>query len=415
MLSSLYSGVTGINAAGYTMSVIGNNIANSNTVGFKAGYTSFADILSQSLGGAGGGQIGRGVNLTDVGTVFNQGSFENTTNGTDLAIEGAGFFIVADNTGTYYTRAGNFIMDDEGYLVNPSGFRLQGYGVDATGALITTMADINVGQISSAPNQTSTFRIAANLDGSATTGYQYSTTITVYNSIGEAIPLTITFTKQAGANAWDYVASIPGTMGTINPATTGTGAVEFDTDGNLVSVNGTTNFGDVDIFLELVAGSGGADFTVSWDLWDSATSAPTTDLTGYAAACDTSFLDQDGYAPGSIQAISVDQDGQIIGLFTNGQTRTLGQVLLADFISPWGLTKMGRSLYAESATSGQPTIGTPGTGGRGRISANSLEMSNVDMASEFVKMITTQRAYQANARVITTSDQLLSELMQIKR
>ena len=413
MLSSLYSGVTGINAAGYTMSVIGNNIANSNTVGFKSSYTSFADILSQSLGGAtAGNQIGRGVNLTDIATIFNQGSFENTANGTDLAIEGSGFFLVADNTGTYYTRAGQFIVDSEGYLVNPSGFKLQGYGIDSSGALLTTTGDINVSQVSSAPQVTGSFRILANLDGSSDieAGDQYSTTITVYDSIGEAIPLTIIFTKRATGNAWDYETSIPSSMGTA----TGTGSVEFDADGKLVSLDGTTGFSDKDIFIDL-PGGGGADFTVSWDIWDDDKSVATTDLTGYAAVSDTNGLFQDGYAPGAIQTISVDQDGQIVGLFTNGQTRTLGQVLLADFISPWGLTKMGRSLYAESASSGQPTIGTPSSGGRGKISSNVLEMSNVDMASEFVKMITTQRAYQANARVITTSDELLQELIMIKR
>jgi flagellar hook protein FlgE len=410
-LSSLYSGVSGINAAGFTMSVIGNNIANSETVGFKAGYTSFSDILSQSLGGAvGGNQVGRGVNLTNIGTVFSQGSFENTTNGTDLAIEGEGFFMVADDTGTYYTRAGNFLIDDEGNLVNPSGFRLQGYGIDGAGNLLPTSGDINVGQVSSAPQVSSEFRIAANLDGSSATGQTYSTTITVYDSIGAAIPLTITFTKLATGNAWDYATTIPTGMGTA----TGAGSIEFDADGNLTTIDGAAASADKDIAIDL-PGTGGADYTVRWDLWNADASAATTDLTGYAAASDTTFLDQDGYAPGAIQGISVNQDGQILGLFTNGQSRTLGQVLLADFISPWGLSKMGRSLYAESADSGQPTIGTPNTGGRGRIAANSLELSNVDMASEFVKMITTQRAYQANARVISTSDELLAELMQIKR
>ena len=411
MLSSLYSGVTGLNAAGYSMSVVGNNIANSNTVGFKASYTSFADILSQSLGGAvGGNQVGRGVALSDIGTVFSQGSFENTTNGTDLAIEGAGFFIVADSSGRYYTRAGNFIMDEEGYLVSPGGFKLQGYATDATGALITSVSDINVANVSSAPKQTSGFSISANLDGSARHGEEYSTTITMYDSIGEAIPLSITFTKLGTGNAWTYTASIPPSMGTA----TGSGTIEFDADGNVGTFDSSTTFSDKSFFIDL-PGTGGADFTVTWDVWDSATSGPTTDLTGYAAASDTNALFQDGYSPGAIQTISVDQDGQIIGLFTNGQTRTLGQVLLADFVSPYGLTKMGRSLYAESANSGQPTVGSPNTGGRGRIASNSLEMSNVDMASEFVKMITTQRAYQANAKVITTSDELLSELMTIKR
>ncbi|MCK5256427.1 MAG: flagellar hook protein FlgE [Deltaproteobacteria bacterium] len=407
MLSSLYSSVTGLNAAGYTMSVISNNIANSNTVGFKSDFASFADILSQSLGGIiGGNQIGRGVNLSDIGTIFSQGSFENITSPTDLAIEGAGFFIVADSTGTYYTRAGQFVMDEEGYLVNSGGFRLQGYMADETGTLLSTVGDINIAQTSSAPQQTNDLRIVANLDGQAATDDTYSSTITVYDSIGGAIPLTITFTKLAAGNEWGFEASVLGT------ATGDTGTVGFDANGNLESLDGNTTFSDVSID---VPGANGGSFTVSWDLWDDTASAAMADLTGYASPSNTSALFQDGYAPGSVQNVSVDQDGQIIGLFSNGQTRTLGQVLLADFISPWGLTKMGRSLYAESASSGQPTVGEPGTGGRGQISPNSLEMSNVDMASEFVTMITAQRAYQANARVITSSNEMLSELMNIAR
>ncbi len=410
MLSSLYSGVSGINAAGYTMSVLGNNIANSNTVGFKSGYTSFADILSQSLGGAGGGnQIGRGVNLSDIGTLFTQGSFENTSNGTDLAIEGAGFFMVADDTGTFYTRAGQFIMDDEGYLVNPSGYRLQGYSADQTGNLLTTIGDLNVAQVSSAPLETENFRIVANLDGRVQENGEnsvYATTITVYDSIGSAIPLTLTFTKTANPGEWDWNASIPASMD--NGGTSGSGTIQFDTDGNLVSPA-------TDPVITIDPTTGGAQFDVTWNIIDTTTGNPSGDMTGYANANDTFGLFQDGYAPGTIESVAIEQDGQIIGLFTNGQTRTIGQVLIADFVSPWGLTKMGKSLFAESMNSGQPTIGVPGTGGRGRIASNALEMSNVDMAAEFVRMITTQRAYQANARVISTSDELLAELMMIKR
>ena len=412
MLSSLYSGVSGISAAGYTMSVLGNNIANSNTVGFKGGYTSFADILSQSLGGAGGGnQVGRGVNLADVGTLFTQGSFENTSNGTDLAIEGAGFFMVADDTGTYYTRAGQFIMDDEGFLVNPSGYRLQGYSADDSGNLLTTVGDLNVAQISSAPLATENFRIVANLDGSAVEnepGSVYASTITVYDSIGSAIPLTLTFTKTANPGEWSYAASLPTSLGTATAG--GSGVIAFDTNGNLDNTVVTA-----DIPIDVVPTTGGAAFQVDWVVIDPTSGDPSGDITGYASANDTYGLFQDGYAPGTVESVGIEQDGQIVGLFTNGQTRTIGQVLVADFVSPWGLTKMGKSLFAESMSSGQATIGEAGTGGRGSIASNALEMSNVDMASEFVRMITTQRAYQANARVISTSDELLAELMMIKR
>jgi flagellar hook protein FlgE len=391
------------------MSVLGNNIANSNTVGFKGGYTSFADILSQSLGGAGGGnQIGRGVNLSDVGTLFTQGSFENTSNGTDLAIEGAGFFMVADDTGTFYTRAGQFIMDDEGYLVNPSGYRLQGYSADDSGNILTTVGDLNVAQISSAPLATENFRIVANLDGSAVQnqpGSIYASTITVYDSIGTAIPLTLTFEKTANVGEWTWTASVP----TGSGATADTGTIQFDDSGALTT--GT----DVDPTITITGTPSGSDLAIVWTTEDPATGDLSGDITGYAAANDTYGLFQDGYAPGTVESVGIEQDGQIVGLFTNGQTRTIGQVLVADFVSPWGLTKMGKSLFAESMSSGQPTIGEAGTGGRGSIASNALEMSNVDMASEFVRMITTQRAYQANARVISTSDELLAELMMIKR
>jgi len=405
MLSSLYSGVTGINAAGYTMSVVGNNIANSNTIGFKGGYTAFADILSQSLGGAGGGnQVGRGVNLSEIGTLFTQGSFENTSNVTDIAIEGGGFFLVADDTGTYYTRAGQFIMDAEGFLVNPSGYRLQGYQADPTGTLLATVSDLNIAQASSAPLETENIRISLNLDAEADIGSTYSTTITVYDSLGSAIPLTLEFNKTA-SNTWDYTASIPPSQGTV---TAGAGTLSFNDLGQLSAPL-------ADQTISINPSTGGAAFDVNWDIYDDVAAIPSPDITGYSERSDISALFQDGYGPGTVQNVSIEQDGTIVGLFTNGQTRTIGQVVVADFVSPWGLTKMGKSLFAESMSSGQPTIGVPGTGGRGRIASNSLEMSNVDMASEFVRMITTQRAYQANARVISTSDELLAELMNIKR
>jgi flagellar hook protein FlgE len=249
----------------------------------------------------------------------------------------------------------------------------------------------------------------ANLDGRLQEndpGSIYSTTITVYDSIGSAIPLTLTFTKTANPGEWDWVASIPPSMD--NGGTSGSGTLTFDTDGNL---SGPA----ADPTITIDPTTGGAQFDVTWNIIDPSSGNPSSDITGYADANDTFGLFQDGYAPGTVESVAIEQDGQIVGLFTNGQTRTIGQVLIADFVSPWGLTKMGKSLFAESMSSGQPTIGVAGTGGRGSIASNSLEMSNVDMASEFVRMITTQRAYQANARVISTSDELLAELMMIKR
>ncbi len=415
MIGSLFAGISGLNVNSKALTVIGDNIANVNTTAFKSSRSSFANILSQSLGGSGGSEIGRGVQFWGTSPMWSQGSIENTASPTDMAINGAGFFLLRDNTNAeYYTRAGDFTFDRDGFLVNPDGLFVQGYEVTsiATDGTFTTgsITDINVpGQSTSPPRESSEFTIDVNLNAGAADLSTYSTTIIVYESLGNAIPLTLTFEKQA-ANDWDVTPSVPaGTLGVGGSCTIDVTNFTFD------GATGQLNIAapDPEITISGLA-SGAADLTLTWDLFDAA-GAVHGDLTQYAAPNMTTFQTQDGYPSGVLRGVQIDDAGVVTGAYSNGQLTPLYQVVLADFPNYYGLSKMGKNMYAESRDSGQPMTGPPQTARLGSISPNAIEMSNVDLAQEFVKMITTQRAFQANSRVITTSDDILSELINIKR
>jgi len=432
ILTSLFSGVSGLNANGAALSVIGNNIANVNTVGFKSSRASFADVLSQSLGGAAGtSQIGRGVLLSSVGANFTQGSFETTANGLDLGVDGDGFFLVQDTAGaTFYTRAGQFSVNKDGDLVNPEGLALQGYQADANGAIIGTLSGINVSSSTTPPNATQTVRIVSNLDSRETeipTGFDstdptgtshFSTAISVYDSLGNSHLVTAYFTKVdtgVAGNTWQWSAVSDGSAGS---AVMGRGYLGFDTSGTLTTESATppaglpAAFSDFD-FTGGATQSQAITFNFGTSLAEGGTGLDGTTQFGSTSA--TIFQNQDGYASGALRSVGVNQEGIVTGLFTNGQTRVLGQVALGIFNSPQGLTRMGRNLYAESSDSGQPITGFPNSAGRGRLLPSSLELSNVDLAEEFIRMITAQRGFQANSRVITTTDSILEELVNLKR
>ena len=410
MIGSLFAGISGLSANSTAMTVIGDNIANVNTTAFKSNKSSFANILSQSLGGSGTDGIGRGVEFWGVSPSWSQGSIENTSNSTDMAINGKGFFMVEDDAGSnYYTRAGEFSFNKDGYLVNPDGLFVQGYTVSSVAAdgtvTLGSIQNINVpGQSTTPPQATTTSTLDINLDAGAAVNDTYSSTQTIYDSLGNSISLTLTFTKTA-ANAWTASVSVPAgtaaTVGITNPNFT------FDGAGNL---NAGT---DPSITLTNLA-NGGSDIAINWDLFDAA-GVTNGDLTQYAADSTTNFNTQDGYAAGNLRGVSVDERGFVTGAYSNGQLTPLYQVVLADFPSYFGLSKMGKNLYAESRASGQAMPGVPLSGSLGSISSSAIEMSNVDLAQEFVKMITTQRAFQANSRVITTSDEILQELISLKR
>ncbi|MFZ0132719.1 MAG: flagellar hook protein FlgE [Desulfobacterales bacterium] len=413
MIGSLYAGISGLNANATAMTVVGDNIANVNTTAFKANRSSFANILSQSLGGGGSSDIGRGVDFWGTTPMWSQGSMENTSSPTDLAINGRGFFMVNDtNGGRFFTRAGEFTFDRNGDLRNPDGLVVQGYavnGVAADGALsLGSIGDISVpGGSISPPVASSEFTTELNLNAGAAPGDIYTSAATFYDSLGNNIPVTFTFTNTA-AGQWTAAATIPATAGTGVTLNGGASIpLTFDASGNL-----TAPAADVSVALALTNGASAQ--TVTWDLFD-ASGFNRGDVTGYASPSTTTFQTQNGFPAGSLRGVTFDESGVVTGSYSNGQLTPLFQVALVDFPSYYGLTKMGHNLYAESLESGQALPGTPGSGTLGSISPSSIEMSNVDLAQEFVKMITTQRAFQANSRVITTSDEILTELINIKR
>ena len=413
MIGSLFAGISGLNANATAMTVIGDNIANVNTTAFKSNRSSFANVLTQSLQGTGGNDIGRGVTFWGTTPTWSQGTVENTANPTDMAINGRGFFMVNDESGqTFYTRAGEFSFDRNGVLRNPDDLAVQGYQVAAVapdGTLtLGAIMDISVpSESTSAPFATDEFTMDINLDAGAAVGDTYSTSQVFYDSLGNAVPVTFTFTNT-GINAWTAGAAVPAAMG--GPVTIGgapTIAVTFNAAGIM-----TAPAADTPVSITLTNGAVSPQ-VANWDLYDVAGSLG--DITGYASTSVTTFQTQNGYPAGALRGISVDELGVLTGSYSNGQVRPLYQVVLADFPSYYGLSKMGSNLYAESLASGQALPGTATNGRLGSISPSAVEMSNVDLAQEFVKMITTQRAFQANSRVITTSDEILNELINIKR
>jgi flagellar hook protein FlgE len=409
------------------LAVIGDNIANLNTNGFKAARVSFGDVLSQSInGGSGSNQIGRGVVVNRVSGSFTQGSFESTGNGLDLAVDGDGFFIVSNGSANYFTRAGQFSLDKEGTVVNTDGAALQGFLTDSTGkvtgtrgditfsgqnsqANATTNASINVNLNSSDAIQTTAFTLGANSDSPA--NYDESTTIKVYDNLGAAHDVTMYFEKTA-TSTWDvhYVSEDPTNSSKLIEAAT-TQTLTFGTDGSLTDDNSSTAI-DLDLggtttqSIYFDFGTGTAELT-------GATGFDGT--TQFAAPFSVMKLSQDGYGAGTVASISIGESGIITASFTNGQSRVVGQVALAKFLDPASLNKLGRNLYAETYDSGQPVIANPQTSGTGRVLANTLELSNVDLAHEFVKLISAQRAFQANSRIITTTDSIMQELVNLVR
>jgi len=417
MLKSLFTGVSGLNAMSMAMGTIGNNIANVNTVGFKGMRNLFADLLASSVGKV---SIGGGVRLSSTTPSFSQGSIITTGNTTDLAIDGDGFFIIDTGDGTYYSRSGIFLLDADGYLVTPEGYKVQGWQLDENGTINSTLSDINLANIMTAAKATSTVKLKTNLNAEADiitaafdwndpSTYNYSTTLTVYDSLGKAHAISVYFVKTAD-NTWDaHYVYVDGTGTTVEASTTQT--ITFNSDGSLDDDNSGTA-------INFSFGGGAASPQAIYFDYGTGTSEGGTGLDGstqYATPFSTNFLGQDGYTAGDLKSISINEDGIIEGLFSNGQVRNLYQIALADFVSPWNLIKIGDNLFAETGASGQPIIDVPNTGGRGKIISGALEMSNVDLATEFTNLILVQRAFQANARVITTSDEMLTELVNLKR
>jgi flagellar hook protein FlgE len=414
MQRSLFTAVSGLRNHQIKMDVIGNNIANVNTTAFKAGRVRFQDILSQNIRGASAPQFGRGgINPAQVGlgmsiaaidTIHEPGSLQNTGRPTDLAIQGAGFFIVTDGVSYYYTRDGAFSRGADGDLVNSAnGLKLLGWTVDSSGAIDTNAPlgtlNIPLGQkVTTKP--TEEVLLGANLDASADTGAlsAHETAVYVYDSQGGIHTVRIAFEKT-GTNQWTWEAERVLPDGTIvSPdAGTGSGTLEFDVYGNL-----ETSTGDTTAF----AMTGVDNLSIAMDF---------SGMTQVVGPSNALVRYQDGFPVGELAGFTIERSGVVSGIYTNGLVRELGQIALASFSNPEGLLKGAANMYQISTNSGLPFIGTAGQGNLGVIETATLEMSNVDLAYEFTEMITTTRAFQANSRVITSSDELLHEIVNLKR
>lgn len=415
--SALYTAISGLQSNSQAMSVTGNNIANVNTVGFKGSSTVFSDLLSATITSSSGhSAVGRGSQIQTVNTNFSQGGFETTDSATDLAIEGSGFFIVSEpnSSAVYYTRNGSFTFDDEGYLVTADGYRVQGSTYDANGQLASgALSDLQVDIVAQIPaQQTSNITLQTNLnsdseivgpfDATDPEGTSnYSTTTTVYDSLGTAHLATCYFTKTADQQ-WSWNVTVDSTELTTGATTditvVGSGNLTFDVDGNLTSGDtGTTS---------ALAWANGADATQTIT-YNFETTQFDSDSTVFAQS-------QDGHTAGEVTSVDIASDGTVSAVYSNGETVAVGMIALATFVNPGGLSNVGGSLFAETSESGTPTLGYPGET-QGTLISQSLELSNVDLAAEFVDLITIQNGYSANSKVITTTDDMLQELLNLKR
>lgn len=409
MLRSMFSGVSGLRSHQTMVDVIGNNIANVNTFGFKSSTVLFQDLLSQVLNGAGvptgivGGtnpaQVGLGVKVAGISTSFTQGASQLTGRSTDLSIQGDGFFVVHQGDETLFTRAGALSFDASGRLVTPDGGIVQGWLAGPTGTINTNASPTDLvmplGQ-SLPPSPTGTIQLGGNLDAATPIGQAIVTAITVYDQLGTPTSVSASFTRT-GANTWDLAVDTNGDS-TYEPAA----ALTFDgTTGELLSPNPT---------FTMLSGTFTGPITADFG----AVGSPNA-LVQFAGASSVAALAQDGYALGSLQSFTIGQDGVVTGVFSNGRNRPLGQIALAGFANPLGLEKAGGSMFRPTVNSGLANIGVAGAGGRGTFLGSTLEMSNVDLAREFTNLIIAQRGFQANSRIITVSDELLQDLVNLKR
>jgi flagellar hook protein FlgE len=421
------------------MSVIGNNISNSNTTGYKANRALFSDILAQEVASAGGNsQIGRGVNTATVDTNFSQGTFQGTSSNTDLAIDGPGLFIMGEpgNDTVNYTRDGAFEFNPQGNLVNATGQRVQGYRLNDNENPVGDLTDVHVNTNSSiAAQQTGNIDLSTNLDADASvkafdvdnpnTSSNFTTSTQIYDSLGQSHTLTTYFNKiNDAANEWEYHTAVSVDDLDTNPANTGDtdgdgnpeigyvaeGSFQFDTNGQFDGFTGSitgTNSGS-----SFTSVAGGLDWNNGAD--DTQQVATNLDLTQFSGQSEVVRQEQDGNASGNMVDVSVDAEGNVIANYSNGESEKEFRLGLAQFSNPGGLKREGDNLYSQTDASGDPAIGMPGSS-VGTIRSNSLEQSNVDIANQFTKMITTQRAYQANSRTISTTKDMLQEVINLTR
>jgi flagellar hook protein FlgE len=405
---SFEQALSGLNAASQNLDVIGNNVANASTVGYKESTAEFADVFAASMASGSGNQIGIGVNVAAVAPQFTQGNITTTGNPMDVAINGQGFFQMNTNGVMGYSRDGEFSLNAQGYIVNSSGAQLTGYPASANGTISpSTPVPIQLSLANIAPKATSNVSLSLNLDSRSTvpaaafnindpTTYNSSTAMTVYDSQGNSHTLSLYF-RTTASNTWSVYGAADGSMlNSSNPI----GTLSFNSSGTM-SADVTMN--------PSIPLTNGAATPLTFALL-----LPAASTSQYGSSFSVSSNTQNGYATGQLSGFSINPDGTVQGRYTNGQTRDQGQIALANFINPQGLIALSGNQWAQSSASGQPLIGAPSTGSLGALQAGALESSNVDITTELVNMITAQRVYQANAETIKTQDQVQQTLMNLR-
>ncbi len=424
ILSSMYTGISGMRGSGEALSIYGDNIANANTSGFKTSRPEFQDLVAASLKNPlGGNQVGRGTRLSAVTPLMAQGAIVSSDSPTDLAVSGDGMFVLMGREGQTFTRAGNFHFDREGKLVNTDGYHVQGFKADETGRITSKLTDITVDRTVIDARPTNKVDMFVNLDLRADKNVdfnplkpeatsQFATGVTVYDSAGTPRTVSMFFNKTGdGEWTWrvmakgeDLLDGKPGTM--VEQAS---GKLLFDVDGRLNEVvtdknrfsfnKGALKDQEIEFNFGKTKVKGGDG----------------TQCTQYGTSSEAYKTVQDGFSTGTLSGMTFNDDGTLTGVYSNGQTIALSQVALAKFENPEGLFKMGQNLYRESRNSGVPTVGAPELGGRGKVSSKSLESSTTDIANEFINLMSAQHNFQANSRVIRVADDLMQEVLNLKR
>jgi flagellar hook protein FlgE len=403
---SFAQGLSGLNASERQLDVIGNNVANASTVGFKGSEALFADVYANSIGASSGSSVGIGTTVASVQGNFGQGNITATTDPLDVAINGNGFFRLDTNGVVTYSRNGQFHIDKDGFIVNASGSGVTGYGVDASGAIIAANpSPLEVSTSDLTPHATAKGGIVLNLDSREAiialpfdvanpSTYNKASSITVYDSLGNPHTESTYFVKTA-ANVWTVYGSMDGAAGTS------IGTLHFKPDGTLDTVLSPQPLSLTNVLINGAV----SPFAFTLDF---------TGSTQFGSAFGTTSLTQDGFSSGKLSGFSVADDGTMVGRYSNGQSRTLGQVVLANFANVQGLQPLSGNGYAETSASGQALVGVPGTGSVGALQSGAVEESNVDLTKELVDMITAQRVYQANAQTIKTQDQVMNTLVNLR-
>ncbi len=411
---SFQQGLSGLSAAAKNLDVIGNNVANSTTAGFKLAYAVFSDMSAAASAGASGSQIGIGTQVTSVNQQFSQGAITVTNNPLDVAISGQGFLRMNDNGAISYTRNGNFNLDKNGFITGPGGHNLTGYQA-VNGAIVpNVLINLQLSTADQAPRPTSATSLGANLPGNEPIlpiaglkitdpkTYNWSTPSTAYDSLGVAHTLTFYFNKTK-ANEWNSTVYIDG----VAPTTGGSTVLNFSTAGAYVApaTAAPPVVMSIATMATLPTGAGADALSVTVDY---------SGMTQFSSAFGVTALSQNGASSGTLSSYSIDPKGIIFGKYTNGQNLTLGQIALSNFTNTQGLLASGDGMWVETALSGPPLVGIPGTASLGVLQSSAKEDSNVDLTAELVNMITAQRVYQANAQAIKTQDQLMQTMVNLK-